>query len=315
MADPDNIIYNPRSTSRVKGKSFHKTSDELSLENEARELVRCRELSISTAHVMASELIDYDAEKNILTTRYVHGGISLYNSLRNDTSVVARLRGKGIDEHLLLNRIKEIGEWLKLYHDSSEDPAYASEAVNNFYQIFKSKIDLLRTYDILNEEFLGRIEKCYLPEIKKAGNASYQAENHIRFCRIHSDFIASNQMKDAEWNVYILDFADSRIGASVEDLGRFYEQLFAIGQTGRYRKKLLDRAIDVFLQAYGVPLDIIERPFFKAVVAYNGLISCISEYMARPYIRTQYFTRVELKRLVQATLNRIAGEVGVGYKS
>jgi hypothetical protein len=88
-----------------------------------------------------------------------------------------------------------------------------------------------------------------------------------------------------------------------------------MGRTSRWRERVFRAGVSAFLSGYGLPEDATQTPFFKAVVSYYGLISVITEYTTRPYIRRQLMTRWELKRLAAATMRWVAGEVGVPYRA
>jgi hypothetical protein len=301
--------YNPRSTSKINDELFVKTSSELSLANEAHELIRCKELSIAASNVSPLELIEFNAQHNQLTTKLVPNGISLYNSLMNGTSLFRFMRKERLDSGLVLARMEEIGRWLKLYHDTTTNTVHCCEALENSKRLYSEKIGTVRQFGILKEEFLQRIKDRFVPQIEKAADSSYQQDNFIRFCRLQGDFAVGNMLVDPNWHIYVSDFADSRIGASLEDVVRFYEQLWAMSRTNRHRGRLLSRALQAFLHGYGAPLGIEETPFFKALIAYNGLISCITEFTTAPYIKYQIMTRFELKRLKNATLRWISAEI------
>jgi len=300
---------NPRSTSKIKAEIFLKTSTELSLANEANELKRCHESAIATPHVSPIELIKYNAERNQLTTKLVPNGISLYNCLWNGTSFLRFFKREKLNSGLMFERMEEIGHWLKLYHKSTENISLCRDALANLKGLYHEKIEAIRKFGILKEEFLKGIQEYFVIEIERATDPSYQQDNYIRFCRIQGDFAVGNMLVDPDWHIYVLDFADSRIGVNLEDVARFYEQLWAISQTNGLRGRLFSRALETFLQGYGAPPGIERTPFFKALIGYNGLISCITEHTTAPYIRYQIMTRLELKRLKNVTLRWLSKEI------
>ena len=104
---------NARSTTLRSEGTFVKTSRELSLINEARELKRCNELNIRTEHVRALEYKDYHEEANELVTVAVPGSQTLFNKLWNESSMVARACRKTVELDKLFSRAEEIGEWLR----------------------------------------------------------------------------------------------------------------------------------------------------------------------------------------------------------
>ncbi len=304
---------NPRSTTEIRDDLFIKTSDELNLQGEAQELERCNKLSIRTPHVTPPEFITYDSESNQLTTRVIPHSQSLFNIIWNGTSFIGRLRGKRLDINLHKARMEEIGQWLRLYHDSTACPEHSQEVADNLLKMFKSKIDAIRHHKLLKERFLSRLEEHFFSEIEKLTDSQYQKDNHVRFCTVHGDFIAYNMMADPEWNIHVLDFGDTRIGTSFEDVARFYELLWAMAQTNRLRKNIFPKAIDVFLEAYGLPSDIGTAPFFLTVRALNGIIHCIAEHYQRQFVSYSYLTKWELQRITRASLRRISKEVSAPF--
>ena len=303
------VERNARSTTEKSSQEFVKISEELSLLNEAKELERCRELNINTAHVKALDIINYDKENNQLTTKTIPGGQSLFNKLWNETSIVSCLSFKGIDSDMVLSRMQEIGEWLRLYHNSTEYPDYSQHVSLNLLETFKNKVAYIRTHRLVNERLISVFEKRMFPEIEKLVDHQYQEENYIRFCRVHGDFVAYNMVVDQNWNVFIADFADTHIGASTEDIGRFCELLYAMAQTNRVRNKIFTNAVDVFLEAYGIPLNIQRSPLLKTIRALNVILHLISEYHIRPYVMSLLFTKMELRRISIASLRWLSREL------
>jgi hypothetical protein len=306
------IRKNPRSTSTIKSELFIKTSSQLSLVNEANELKRCQESAIRTPHVRALDLVAYSEHDNRLTTRFVPDGLSLYNVLWNGTGLFGFLKRLRWDVPLILTRMEEIGCWLRLYHGSTEAEGRGAEALENLQDLYLSKIESAKRLGILRETFLAGVVNRFVEEIKNAADPAYHEKRLVRFCRIQGDFAVGNMLVDPDWQIYILDFADSRIGVTLEDVARFYEQVWAISQTSRRRAGFCSQILDAFLRGYGAPLGIERTAFFKALVGYNGLISCITEFTTAPYIRSQILTRIELKRLKNATLRWMSREIGCG---
>jgi len=303
------VERNARSTTEKNREEFVKTSDELSLFNEANELERCRAAEITTTHVKALDFISYDKEKNDLTTRTVLGGQSLFNRLWNETSIISPLLSKEIDVDVVLSRMQDIGEWLRLYHDSTECPEASEQVSLSLQETFKKKVAYIRTHRLVNEGLINGFEKKVFPEIEKLVDCRYQEENGIRFCRVHGDFVAYNMIVDPEWNIYVADFADTHIGVSTEDVGRFCELLYAVAETSRKRESLFTQAVNVFLGAYGASKKIDQSPFFKTIRAYNVLLHLISEFSMRPYVRKLLLTRMELRRISNASVRWLSKEL------
>ena len=310
MPDLKKVIVerNARSTTEKSREEFVKTSDELSLFNEAQELERCMVAKIVTPHVRALELVSYDQEKNDLTTRTVPRGQSLFNRLWNETSIISRLLCRKIDDRVVLSRMQEIGEWLRLYHNSTECQEAGGQISKNLQETYEEKVFYVRSHRLMDERLIDGFERKVFPEIENLGDRRYQEENGIRVCRVHGDFVAYNMVADPEWNIYIADFADTHIGASTEDVGRFCELLYAVAKTSRKREGLFTEAVNVFLRAYGGSKEMPQSPLFKAIRAYNVLLHLISEYHIRPYVMSQFFTRLELRRISNASFRWLSME-------
>jgi len=155
------VEKNPRSTTVKHVERFTKTSHELNLAKEAEELDRCRELNIMTQHVRALELLDFQEKTNQLTTKTITQGQILFNRLWNETSILARLKRKAINRKIVLGIVEEIGCWLRLYHGSSDYPGYGLQAAVEFSEIFRKKLNYIRTHQILEKKIISRIETFF----------------------------------------------------------------------------------------------------------------------------------------------------------
>lgn len=305
------IVQNPRSTSMVEGDYFTKTSSELNLSKEAMEIERCKRMGIQTEHVKPLEFIKFDAALNQLVTRYIPNAQSLYNKLSNGTSLIGLLRGKKQDPDLLISRVEELGQWLKMYHDSTDYPDHAQDAGYNLLNMFKEKINFVRQNKILDEDFLSRLDEHFSKEL-----TAFQSANNtcIKICRIHSDFNSYNIIINEDMTIHIVDFGDTRIGISLEDVGRFYEHIWAMSQTSKRRKKIFTEALSVFLKAYGIEQETLDMPFFRSIRALNAIIHLISEYYNRQFLHGSIITKLELRRITNKSLMWISREISTPYK-
>ena len=162
------IRFNPRSRTESRETLFRKFSSELSLEEEAKELNRCRAMSLRTDNVRFLELISYDASTNELTTKLISDGQSLYNALWNGTSLSARILGKELDRGVVRSRMREIGAWLRLYHDSSDHAGAFEEVAEHLNEDLERKVATVRQNELVSEYLLTRIETF----CRKIGRAS-----------------------------------------------------------------------------------------------------------------------------------------------
>lgn len=304
------VEKNARSTTHRNDETFVKTSHELDLANEAAELQRCRDLNIRTPHVGVLEYLHFDGTSNELVTKPVFASETLFNRLWNESSIVSRLSSRTMNVETVLERASELGEWLRLYHGTTEHTDEAVQVSQRLVSTFRDKLELARSYGLLDRPLIRQFEDKYYPEIQRLADPDYRKRNYIKICRVHGDFIVNNMVVDGNWQVYVLDFADTHIGASVEDIGRFYQLLWAMGKTSSFRKKVFSKALDTFLGAYGVPHDIHNSPSLKAVRAFNVIIHLISEHTAKPYISRQLLTRLSFLRISRLSVRWLRSELG-----
>lgn len=206
-----------------------------------------------------------------------------------------------------------IGKWLKTYHESSFFPDKAPIATDALLTLFNNKIEAISKNNLLKNTFLLKLKELYFPEIEKLADPKYNERHQIRICQIHGDFIAYNMLVNNNMDIHILDFADTRIGAAIEDIGRFYELLWAIEKSSLLHKKTFSKARKVFLHSYGIEESILSTKLFSAIRALNGLIHCISEFSQKKHMSGQLLTRMELKFITRVSLNRMTKEVAAKY--
>jgi len=301
---------NPRSTGEITSEVYRKHSKELTLENEADELSRCADLKIRTDHVLTTELVDYDKERNILTTKRIHGD-ELFLTLWNPTSLLGKMRGKKLsDSAQLCSRLVELGAWLARYHHtSSHQVCNADGAVAWLQSSLCSKVKQISDNNLLPVSKLKKIEQYCFNEINNLKDSSYLVNNKIEFCRIHGDFIVYNMLIDKQHNCHIIDFGDTRVAANIDDVARFYSNLWAISNTNRHRKSLFLSAANGFLASYGLPENIVETPYFKAMMAYNFLIHLCGEHRMRRLKLISFTSGLELRQITKAGLKWIDNEI------
>lgn len=294
---------NPRSTGEISHEYYSKHSEEVSYEGEAIELKRCEAKSIRTEHIVTSRLISFDKENNILTTERINGS-ELFLALWNSTSLLAKLRGK--DQHnldILVSRLSETGTWLSTYHKTSPESDECEQAVKWLYNSFLSKTKGIRDNNLLSAKLIARIEKRFLHEIENLTKVDYLKNNQIKICRTHGDFIIYNMLIDKDNNINIIDFGDTRIAGNLDDVARFYGNIWAISQTNTQRKSLLLPVLDEFLTNYGLTKDILDLPYFQTMMAYNFLIHLYGAHCMRDSL--SFFSRLELKQITDAGLRWI----------
>lgn len=270
-------LLHPRSVGTIQTGIYTKSAN-LNLEEEAVELERCGRLSLQTPHVRPIKLIQYDSANNLLLTKYIEGE-SLFNLLWNRTSIMRSFFANAIPDDTLLLRIKEIGTWLALYHDSWKVGGDRIEATQWLADSFRRKMKCLSERRIVNDELLRKLEEILESLPEKLGNAA-----GLKIGKIHGDFIAYNLLYDHSGNVYILDFGDARVGFNLEDVVRFWEHLWVMGQTSRWRMEFFTNACEAFVSGYGIGEAVVKQEEFVVLRAYNALTNFLAFHVSSEFL-------------------------------
>ncbi len=178
-------LLRPRSVGTIQTGTYTKSSN-LNLEEEAFEIERCERLSLQTPQVRPIKLIQYDSGNNLLLTEYIEGE-SLFNLLWNRTSIMRSFFANATPDDTLLLRIKEIGTWLALYHDSWKVDGDRIEATQWLVDSFRRKMKRLSERRIVHDELLRKLEEILERLQEKLGNAA-----GLKIGKIQGDFIAYN---------------------------------------------------------------------------------------------------------------------------
>ncbi|SHK46174.1 Phosphotransferase enzyme family protein [Marinobacter antarcticus] len=265
------IRVNPRSTGIISSTTYEKHTKHSSLKPEAQELARCQKLGIHTEHVFPVRLIDFNEQENRLTTERISGN-ELFLTLWNPTYFFGRLRGHKLSGvETILDRVTEVGRWLRKYHESSANSLPEGSDGGWMEAAFHRKIEDIRKSRLIPEAKLARIEYKFGTELIKLKQPDFLSSNGAFPCRIHGDFLVYNILIDSQKNLHVLDFGDTRISGNLEDVSRFYSSLWAIAQTNGTRRKLLGDLPQRFLKAYGVSPEIADTPYFRCNLVYNFL--------------------------------------------
>lgn len=280
-------------------KTHENTSHTDKLEVEADELLRCKSQNIQTRRVQTVKLIGFDKQKNELKTEFVQGD-SLFNYLWNGTSLYHRIFKTNELPEDIISICREIGEWLRKYHDSSSDNQSIEFSLETLKQSFGEKIEANRKYRLLDEDLLDQVDSFCSIEFEKMRDKEYIQKQGIKICMIHADFACVNMMCNSLHQVYIHDFAEARIGTNFEDIGRFYEFLYGIAKTSTYRNKVIGRAMDAFVSGYGFDDGLEENTFFMAIRAYNCVLNSCAAYSQRPYL--SFSSNLAAKRMTAASI-------------
>ena len=309
MTNVNIIKNNPRSVTYINEEYFIKCSENVSLKNEALELQRCKAVMTQNRHILVPEMFSYESSSNCLTTKYICSTENFFNILWNGTSIIGKLKRNGINIPIFIERMHELGLWLKDYHISSHYPDFNVDSTTNIVNAFRKKIEKLKSYKLFNEYFLDRILFCFIPSLENLKSLTDSPISRNEFCQIHGDFIAYNMLVDLDWNIHVLDFGDTRIGSPFEDICRFYELFWVIGRTNPFRKKIIDKALSVFIKAYGLPKNINSNPIFRSIRAFNAITHCLAEYEQRQKSSNSMVSNFELKLITYVSLFWVAKDV------
>jgi hypothetical protein len=301
-------IYSERSVVTATEDVFVKCSDSIDLSPEAGELQRCRDLGIKTRNVQVVEIATFSEKENMLVTRRVNGGQSLFNLFWNSTTMGRSLiLGQRKLRSLLLDRTEEIGVWLRRYHETESFLNRREEAATWVATDFRLKIESVRSFRLAPEAFLRAIEKRYLPIIETIADSEVLTRRGAGICWIHGDFHPHNFLMDEYQKVYILDFGETRIGTTFEDIGRFYELIYALSRCGLSRRDYFERINTAFLTGYGAPSSIVRDPLFQAVRAYNGIIQLNAGHTQKRLL--SFFSNCIVSRITAASVRRLRHEI------
>lgn len=301
------VCVNPRSTGISSSETYEKYTSEMSLKPEALELARCRKLNIQTQHVKAVELINFDESTNRLTTQKVEGQ-ELFHTIWNPTYFLGRLKGHQLTEpNVIRARITEAGSWLRKYHESSASCLPDRPDVGWMEAEFRRKIDDIRKGRLIPEAKLAKIEKKFGAELGKLSQPSYLAANSAFACRIHGDFVIYNILIDNKKNLHVLDFGETCISGNLDDVARFYSSLWAIAETNPARRKFLRDLPMRFLNAYGVPPEITETPYFRCSLVYNFLTHLSGQFYMRHLL--SWNSNREMSQITRAGMNWVYRQI------
>ena len=298
-------IHGFHSSYSFNNKIFIKTSKQDDLTNEAKELERCKNESIKTAHVIPSEFLSWDASKNSLTSTYIVEAKSYFNILWNNASFLGKMLKKAdaMNMKLLLQRSREIGEWLRLYHDSTINRNFdIAQMADRMLKSFSDKSNRIRDRKLIPGKLLDKYQAVFCPvfeQIKQKGVA-YLNEQDAHCCVTHGDFIAYNISIDKNENARVVDFGSTNPGVNLEDVGRFYELFYAIGSMSGNLCRVFNNLKNQFVAGYRLSETALQSDLFFAIRAYNGLVHSIASDVQKDY--DSFFTRIMMRRITNKTL-------------
>ncbi len=299
----NSVVKHFRSDGKVAGQTYCKHSDSLSLEAEAMELKRCSKLSLNTKSILTTEFIAYDKANNNLTIKLINGD-GAYARLRQSTSLLSCVGTKRTNDKFALDaNIVGLGHWLRIYHESPIQSDLPAESAYEIHRSFSAKTKGIRDKNLMSGGKVKKIEQRFLTELENIKSEKYRENNQLNVCQIHGDFIIHNMMIDEGSRLHVLDFGDTRIGCNIDDIVRFYSNLWAISQVGWISKKRVGQLALDFLQSYRLTVEVIETPYFESMMAYNFLIHLYSHYFIKDSL--SFMSNLELTRITNAGLKWI----------
>jgi len=294
---------NPRSSGEINDQIYRKYSKEISLEPEAKELARCADNSLNTSHIFTAKLVSFDKKNNLLATKRILGN-ELFLTLWNPTSLLGKLRGKKLQDIELINaRIAELGSWLSLYHDSSNYLDKNEQASLWLERSFVSKLNGVKKNKLMSSVKINKLERQLLGQVEALYTPDFTKKNNCKICKIHGDFIIYNLLIDKNNNIHVLDFGDTRIACNLDDVARFYSNIWAIAHTNHWRKGMFLDIANNFLTSYGLEPKVVETPYFKLMMAYNFIIHLYGQHCMRDLL--SFVSHMELNQITRSGLRWI----------
>lgn len=297
MSKHGKVTVNPRSSTYIDNLIFKKTTNQQSLENEAHELERCKKLNLRTHHIIPTEFEGFEKDSNTLSTKLIDGK-ELFHILWNSTYLLGKLRGNRLPNiNILLDRFNELGQWLRLYHDSSISSDGYDAGLEWISEDILRKIEYIENNKLLKKDKIKRILRYTESLYKELERSTLQSSSGLFQCRVHADFIVYNILVDKELDFHVLDFSDVRLGCCLDDVVRFYSGLYAMSRTNRMRNRVLGNLLSTFLSGYGYSPEITSHPYFKLVMLYNFLIQfCVKHNMRNMH---SFVSRLEVSSITR----------------
>ncbi len=244
------VTQNWRSSTgvRVNGDRVEhvKTSD-ASLAAEAAVLRDERDAG-SDGVVAAVPFISYDPQANVLITEHVQGQ-TLFNVLWNGTGWPHWSQSRLEARTLTLAAAR----WLEGFHRRSRHGCEVGRDVPEcrmrILESIERKIVAL-TYGL----FAGTIDHRLADSVRRhvAVLAEAPGWEALDVGVIHGDFEPNNMLVTPEGRVFVIDFADTRIGLHLEDVVRLWTVVWELSQCGNRR-------------------DVVFRPLLPEILALNHL--------------------------------------------
>lgn len=294
---------NPRSQGERSLRHYRKTADDVDLSAEASELQRCRDLDLRTDHVRPVDFVDFDPDTNTLTTELIQGR-QLFHTLWNPTYWLGRLRGHQMpDWSILGDRFEELGRWLRLYHDSSEQADYTEEWITWLGKSFRTNLNAVEEMQLLKPDLVKAIRERYVRPLENDAEALELSRQSGPICQVHGDFILYNMLLEDDYSLRLLDFGETHLGGGLEDVFRFYSGLWTMAQTNHARQRHLQPLLDRFIQAYAPVSNYYETEFFRINMAFNFVTFLYGQHYMKPML--SYLSMLELSQISRVGMSWI----------
>ncbi|MBN2021539.1 MAG: phosphotransferase [Pirellulales bacterium] len=281
------VSINPRSTSgtvAMRGAAdeslFHfKRAEPEAIAREAAELSRAAAATRAVEGIASVRLRAHDSQRGVLVTHHVPAAQSLFNYVWNGTSPWRRRHVAGADLHRVGRRL---GLWLRAYHDATHCPKM--EITPHVARVVSEIHDKL---DLIQREYPSHLPSHTLSRVSRYANeaaAQSSAWTTPGVARVHRDMDLANVLIQANGDMYVLDFGDSREGLPWEDLARVWNALWGISRVGRRRAAPLSPCLSALLESYGETENVVSHPLFRFLRCFNAITAVSTYLVSRDYI-------------------------------
>lgn len=301
---------NPRSVTNVVGGGeagdIHQktvTSPD-ALRVETQEMRHAAEACRHVEGIGVPEVVSMDLDVLTLSTAYISGD-SLFNFLWNSTSCLS-LRPLHVGRAESIGAT--IGSWLREYHRSSSVSTVNTDEWNELAASGCRKLARVRTAkaSFLSSDEVTQIHNYFTTEAPRC-----EMENARSYhVQVHGDFTPTNLLITPTGHLRVLDFADSRIGEPGVDCVRLAHDLWAAGQIGQRRKKILGALENSFWRAYGTTASPLQHEFLKC---WNS-VCFLASYASSSHL-LGFTGKLAAWRLAQVHLCWLRSRVTQGFRA
>ena len=271
---PSKVNQNPRSTTGIlvnkedlQGPQFHfkRFDSEEALERESSELRRALIRTKKVEHVQPIKVRNVEFEHRLLITEYIDDGESLFNYIWNGSrwwkrSAFGRCGAADLGKRLAI--------WLAAYHTSTTSSQPSPVAV------LETVIDQVRRKLALAEQETNCISTTLAENLRHYLDATEAMRDtwcYERTSHIHGDFVIGNMLIDSHGMLFVLDFADARVGFPREDFVRLWHEIWTISRLSPRRRRLLQPCLDALIDNYSISIDVQKDPLSLLLRCWNAV--------------------------------------------